>query len=185
MKSILAIGELGSMTNVYKVYLPSLSSIENLHMATFKGVFGVHDGWERLHQDEHWKGGSQCHPSSWTCHVQGYQVTLWNGKTKRDFLWTGSSKRMYIVECFVWYYLKRFLLDREYQEATGFRVGFKPAGGIRTAKDAIAWLVLIKVCMLCLCICFVILFVYLYCWRDNDWLTLGGTWGLLAEQQNV
>ena len=34
---------------------------------------------------------------------------------------------------------------REYQEATGFRVGFKPAGGIRTAKDAIAWLVLIKV----------------------------------------
>merc|ERR1712059_5386 len=33
---------------------------------------------------------------------------------------------------------------REYQEATGFRVGFKPAGGIRTAKDAIAWLVLIK-----------------------------------------
>jgi len=33
---------------------------------------------------------------------------------------------------------------REYQEKTGFRVGFKPAGGIRTAKDAIAWLILIK-----------------------------------------
>jgi deoxyribose-phosphate aldolase len=33
---------------------------------------------------------------------------------------------------------------REYQELTGFRVGFKPAGGIATAKDAINYLVLIK-----------------------------------------
>ena len=40
----------------------------------FKGVFGVHDGWKRLHQDEHWKGGSQCHSSSWARYVQGYQV---------------------------------------------------------------------------------------------------------------
>jgi len=33
---------------------------------------------------------------------------------------------------------------RHYQKLTGFRVGFKPAGGIRTAKDAINFLVLIK-----------------------------------------
>ncbi len=33
---------------------------------------------------------------------------------------------------------------RDYHERTGFVVGFKPAGGIRTAKDALAWLVLIK-----------------------------------------
>lgn len=33
---------------------------------------------------------------------------------------------------------------REYQERTGFRVGFKPAGGIRTAKDALAWMTLVK-----------------------------------------
>lgn len=33
---------------------------------------------------------------------------------------------------------------RHYQELTGYRVGFKPAGGIRTAKDAINFLVLIK-----------------------------------------
>ena len=33
---------------------------------------------------------------------------------------------------------------REYRERTGHNVGFKPAGGIRTAKDAIAWLVLMK-----------------------------------------
>lgn len=33
---------------------------------------------------------------------------------------------------------------REYHECTGYRIGFKPAGGIRTAKDAMQWLILIK-----------------------------------------
>ncbi|KAK3892874.1 hypothetical protein Pcinc_003275 [Petrolisthes cinctipes] len=33
---------------------------------------------------------------------------------------------------------------REYQQHTGIKVGFKPAGGIRTAKDALAWLILMK-----------------------------------------
>ncbi|MEM8860664.1 MAG: deoxyribose-phosphate aldolase [Chloroflexota bacterium] len=33
---------------------------------------------------------------------------------------------------------------RDYQERTGVKIGFKPAGGIRTGKDALAWLTLIK-----------------------------------------
>ena len=33
---------------------------------------------------------------------------------------------------------------RDYREQTGHKVGFKPAGGLRTAKDAIAWQVLMK-----------------------------------------
>ncbi len=33
---------------------------------------------------------------------------------------------------------------REYYDRTGIKIGFKPAGGIKTAKDALAWLVLIK-----------------------------------------
>ena len=33
---------------------------------------------------------------------------------------------------------------RDYEALTGFRIGFKPAGGLRTAKDAIAWLTLMK-----------------------------------------
>jgi deoxyribose-phosphate aldolase len=33
---------------------------------------------------------------------------------------------------------------RAYLEATGYRIGFKPAGGIRAAKDALAWLILMK-----------------------------------------
>ncbi len=33
---------------------------------------------------------------------------------------------------------------REYHELTGFKVGFKPAGGIGKAKQAVNWLILIK-----------------------------------------
>ncbi len=33
---------------------------------------------------------------------------------------------------------------RDYYEQTGYQVGFKPAGGIRTAKQALEWLILIK-----------------------------------------
>jgi deoxyribose-phosphate aldolase len=33
---------------------------------------------------------------------------------------------------------------RDYRERTGFRVGFKPAGGIRTAKQALDWMILMK-----------------------------------------
>ena len=33
---------------------------------------------------------------------------------------------------------------RDYGERTGERVGFKPAGGLKTAKDALNWLVLMK-----------------------------------------
>ncbi len=33
---------------------------------------------------------------------------------------------------------------RDYGDLTGERVGFKPAGGLKTAKDALAWLTLMK-----------------------------------------
>jgi deoxyribose-phosphate aldolase len=33
---------------------------------------------------------------------------------------------------------------RDYLERTGHRVGFKPAGGIRTAKHALDWMSLMK-----------------------------------------
>lgn len=33
---------------------------------------------------------------------------------------------------------------RDYMERTGYRVGFKPAGGIRQAKDALNWMILMK-----------------------------------------
>lgn len=33
---------------------------------------------------------------------------------------------------------------RDYGERTGFKIGFKPAGGIKTAKQALDWLILMK-----------------------------------------
>ncbi len=33
---------------------------------------------------------------------------------------------------------------RAYHEQTGYKVGFKPAGGIRSAKQALDWLILMK-----------------------------------------
>jgi deoxyribose-phosphate aldolase len=33
---------------------------------------------------------------------------------------------------------------RSYAERTGYAVGFKPAGGIRTAKEALLWLILMR-----------------------------------------
>jgi deoxyribose-phosphate aldolase len=33
---------------------------------------------------------------------------------------------------------------RDYGDLTGFQIGFKPAGGLRTARDALNWLILMK-----------------------------------------
>jgi deoxyribose-phosphate aldolase len=33
---------------------------------------------------------------------------------------------------------------REYHERTGHKIGFKPAGGIKTAKQSLDWLILMK-----------------------------------------
>ena len=33
---------------------------------------------------------------------------------------------------------------REFHARTGIKVGFKPAGGIRAAKDSLTWLCLMK-----------------------------------------
>jgi len=87
MKSILAIGELGTMENVYKASL--------------------------------------------VCMMAG-----------SDFIKTSTGKEGVNAILAVGVVMCRAI--REYNEKTGYVVGFKPAGGIRTAKDALAWLILIK-----------------------------------------
>jgi len=87
MKSILAIGELGSMNNVYKCSL--------------------------------------------VCMMAG-----------SDFIKTSTGKESVNATLAVGLVMCRAI--REYWEKTGYLVGFKPAGGIRTAKDAMNWLILIK-----------------------------------------
>jgi deoxyribose-phosphate aldolase len=87
MKTILAIGECGTMTNVYKASLVAMMA------------------------------GS-------------------------DFIKTSTGKEGVNATFEVALVMLRAI--REYYEKTGFRVGFKPAGGIRAAKDTLSWLALMK-----------------------------------------
>jgi len=87
MKTILAIGECGTMTNVYKASLVSMMA------------------------------GS-------------------------DFIKTSTGKEGVNATFEVAFVMVRAI--REYYEKTGYRVGFKPAGGIKSAKDTLFWLALMK-----------------------------------------
>uniref|UniRef100_A0A672YXK5 Deoxyribose-phosphate aldolase n=1 Tax=Sphaeramia orbicularis TaxID=375764 RepID=A0A672YXK5_9TELE len=87
MKTILAIGELGTFTNVYKASLVSMMA------------------------------GS-------------------------DFIKTSTGKEAVNATYPVAIVMVRAI--RDYFLSTGHKVGFKPAGGIRTAKESLVWLTLIK-----------------------------------------
>ena len=59
-----------------------------------------------------------------------------------DFIKTSTGKEKVNATLPVSLVMARAI--REYLERTGFEVGYKPAGGISTAKDALAYLVLMK-----------------------------------------
>jgi deoxyribose-phosphate aldolase len=59
-----------------------------------------------------------------------------------DFIKTSTGKES--VNATLEYGLTMTRTIREYQTMTKFMVGFKPAGGIRTAKDAMNWQILMK-----------------------------------------
>src|SRR5690554_4815095 len=59
-----------------------------------------------------------------------------------DFIKTSTGKESVNATLEVGLVMSRAI--RRYEELTGFRVGFKPAGGIRTTRDALAWQVLMK-----------------------------------------
>jgi len=59
-----------------------------------------------------------------------------------DFIKTSTGKEPVNATLPVGLVMTRMI--REYQELTGHMVGFKPAGGIRSAKAALDWLVLMK-----------------------------------------
>lgn len=87
MKSILAVGELGTLKNVLK--------------------------------------------ASWVCMQAG-----------SDFIKTSTGKEP--VNATLQNSLVMVRAIREYYQQTGYKVGFKPAGGIRTAKQSLDWLMLMK-----------------------------------------
>ena len=59
-----------------------------------------------------------------------------------DFIKTSTGKEPVNATLPVGLVMTRAI--REYAEETGMAVGFKPAGGIRTAKQSLEWLSLIK-----------------------------------------
>jgi deoxyribose-phosphate aldolase len=69
--------------------------------------------------------------ASWVCMMAG-----------ADFIKTSTGKEPVNATLPVSLTMVRAI--REYQHLTGYKVGFKPAGGIRTAKDALAWQILMK-----------------------------------------
>jgi len=69
-----------------------------------------------------------------------YQASIVCCMAGADFIKTSTGKEPVNATLPVGVVMCRAI--RDYQERTGIAVGFKPAGGIRTAKDAIAWLCL-------------------------------------------
>jgi deoxyribose-phosphate aldolase len=59
-----------------------------------------------------------------------------------DFIKTSTGKEAVNATLPVGVVMTRAI--RDYYEQTGYQVGFKPAGGIRSAKNALDWLILMK-----------------------------------------
>jgi deoxyribose-phosphate aldolase len=59
-----------------------------------------------------------------------------------DFIKTSTGKEPVNATLPVGLVMTRMI--RDYEDRTGYAVGFKPAGGIRTAKSALEWLILVK-----------------------------------------
>src|SRR3989441_558108 len=59
-----------------------------------------------------------------------------------DFIKTSTGKEAVNATLPVGVVMTRMI--RDYHERTGYAVGFKPAGGIRSAKTALQWLILMK-----------------------------------------
>jgi len=77
--------------------------------------------------------------SSFTEIYQASMVAMMAGS---DFIKTSTGKETTNATIPVGLVMCRAI--RDYKSTTGFTVGLKPAGGIRTADDSIDWLVLVK-----------------------------------------
>ena len=73
---------------------------------------------------------------------QVYQASLVAMMAGSDFIKTSTGKES--VNATLEFGLVMVRAIREYQERTGYKVGFKPAGGIGKAKQALAWQALMK-----------------------------------------
>ncbi len=71
-----------------------------------------------------------------------YRASMVAMQAGADFIKTSTGKEEVNATLPVSLVMVRAL--RDYGELTGEKIGFKPAGGLKTAKDALAWLTLMK-----------------------------------------
>lgn len=71
-----------------------------------------------------------------------YNASLVSILAGADFVKTSTGKESVNATLPIGYIMMRAIAD--YHHLTGIKVGFKPAGGIRTYKDALNWLMLVK-----------------------------------------
>lgn len=71
-----------------------------------------------------------------------YKASLVAMMAGSDFIKTSTGKESVNATLPVGLTMVRAI--REYQRRTGYKVGLKPAGGIRTAKEALTWLIMIR-----------------------------------------
>ncbi|PZF77936.1 deoxyribose-phosphate aldolase [Aestuariivirga litoralis] len=71
-----------------------------------------------------------------------YKASMVAMQAGADFIKTSTGKEDVNATLPVSLTMVRAL--RDYGELTGFQIGFKPAGGLKTAKDAMNWLILMK-----------------------------------------
>ena len=71
-----------------------------------------------------------------------YKASMVAMQAGSDFIKTSTGKEDVNATLPVSLTMLRAL--RDYGEQTGFTIGFKPAGGLKTAKDAMNWLILMK-----------------------------------------
>jgi len=71
-----------------------------------------------------------------------YKASMVAMQAGADFIKTSTGKEGVNATLPVSLVMCRAL--RDYGERTGYQIGFKPAGGMKTAKDAIAWQILMK-----------------------------------------
>lgn len=71
-----------------------------------------------------------------------YKASMVSMMAGSDFIKTSTGKESVNATFPVALVMTRAI--RDYLQLTGYKVGFKPAGGIRTAKDSLQWLTLMK-----------------------------------------
>ena len=71
-----------------------------------------------------------------------YKASLVSMMAGADFIKTSTGKEAVNATFLVAFVMVRAI--RDFHQRTGYKVGFKPAGGIRSAKEALSWVALMK-----------------------------------------